>query len=339
MIHKSIFLIGLFLALFAIAGVFFFSQLVSPPPVVVVTARVDLPSGTSLADLPENALAPAPLRGDASLLSSFVTEADFKQFQASGGVLRERVRAGEPLRKSAIVASLNDAAVGDQSLQLSDPNLMIVRLVVSDNAPEVQEGDLVDLGVSVANLAPQSAVTSVLALPPVNASSSFLPPATSSETTSFALTPTITPTPTLTPTPAVLAPLAKTIVHAAVVTHVVREPPINTSIGNAQTARVEAGGKITAIDVMIPRPSFEVVTMAAAAGKLSIGLLSPLADRSGGPTLGASLTDFLNWFYADRAQITPKAGIPGRDLPTATPTASALPIPPTATSHPEGGPQ
>lgn len=72
--------------------------------------------------------------------------------------------------------------------------------------------------------------------------------------------------------------------------------------------------------------------MANAAGKLEIGLLSPLADRKSGPTMGSSLTDFINQFYADRAKITPQAGSVPATGGTASATATRLPtVTPTPT--------
>jgi hypothetical protein len=56
--------------------------------------------------------------------------------------------------------------------------------------------------------------------------------------------------------------------------------------------------------------------MASSAGLLQVGLLSPLADvELNGPTMGATLQDLLDLFYADRLALAP------------TPTASLTPGP------------
>ncbi len=332
MANRAVFYMGLLLALLSVGGIFYFGQVVSPPPVVVMAARTDLASGSNLSDLPDSDFVQLPLRGDSVLLSSLVTEADFTRLRDNGAVLVETVHAHEPLRKSALVSSANDAASRLPALALSDPNLMIVRLVVTDNAPEVHEGDLVDLSLAVSDLQTRTQVESVLSVPPVNTSSQFLPPGLNGTIAGPIPTPTASPTPTLTPTPALLAPMAKIIVHAAVVTHLVREQPVVTNTG--QNPPPIADGKVTAIDVIIPRAAFEVVSMANAAGKLEIGLLSPLADRKSGPTMGSSLTDFINQFYADRAKITPQAlsvpetGGPASATATLKPTITPTPAKP-----------
>ncbi len=76
--------------------------------------------------------------------------------------------------------------------------------------------------------------------------------------------------------------------------------------------------------------------MANAAGKLEIGLLSPLADRKSGPTMGSSLTDFINQFYSDRAKITPQAlSVPATG---STPASATATLPPTLTPTPTSKP-
>ncbi len=334
MANKAVFYMGLLLALLSVGGIFYFGQVVSPPPVVVMAARTDLAAGSNLSDLPDSDFVQLPLRGDSVLLSSLVTEVDFTRLRDNGAVLIETVHAHEPLRKSALVSSANDAASRLPALALSDPNLMIVRLVVTDNAPEVHEGDLVDLSLAVSDLQNRNQVEGVLTVPPVNTSSQFLPPGINGMASGPAPTPTASPTPTLTPTPALMAPMAKIIVHAAVVTHLVREQPVVTS--SSPNPAPITDGKITAIDVVIPRQAFEVVSMANAAGKLEIGLLSPLADRKSGPTMGSSLTDFINQFYADRAKITPQAlSVPATG---STPASATATLPPTLTPTPTSKP-
>ncbi|MBN2471839.1 MAG: hypothetical protein JXN59_14045 [Anaerolineae bacterium] len=329
MANKAVFFMGLLLALLSVGGIFYFGQVVSPPPVLVMAARTDLAAGTALSDLPDTNFVRLPLRGDAVLLSSLVTEAEYTRLREAGAVLRETVRAYEPLRKSALVSSANDAAARLPALALSDPNRMIVRLVVTDNAPEVHAGDLVDLSLAVSDLQTRTQVESVLAVPPVNASAPFLPPGVNGLSSGPVPTPTASPTPTVTPTPALLAPMAKVIVHAAVVTHIVREQPILT--GTSPDPAPINNGKIIAMDVVIPRPAFEVVSMANAAGRLEIGLLSPLADRTDGPTMGASLSDFINQFYADRAKITAQpASVPA----TGGQASATAMLPPTITPSP-----
>jgi len=78
-----------------------------------------------------------------------------------------------------------------------------------------------------------------------------------------------------------------------------------------------------------------MISMASSAGILQIGLLSPLAEGElDGPTMGASLQDLLDLFYADREALAPP---PTPTLmttmsttisnPTATPTMTTTPAP------------
>jgi hypothetical protein len=90
-------------------------------------------------------------------------------------------------------------------------------------------------------------------------------------------------------------------------------------------------GDVTGLEVVIPREAFETVAMASSAGLLQVGLLSPLADGEfDGPTMGATLQDLLDLFYADRQALAPTA------TPTATPTVtpSALSVDAPITSTP-----
>ena len=326
MINKAVFVMGAVLALLAFGGIFFLGQVIAPAPVQVIAAREDLAAGTALADIPDSSLVQVPLRGDAILLSSMVTQEEYARLREDGAVLVDDILAREPLRKAALVSAENDLAGRIPSRGLADPNWMIVRLAVGDSAPVVREGDLIDLGLAVTDLGTPPQITGMLSAPPVNTSSLFLMPQRTREADEPTPTPSPSPTPTLTPTPAFLAPVAKTIVHAAVVTNVVREAPI----GNSEPSMRTEERAIVAIDVIIPREAFEMVTMAAAAGKLQVGLLSPLADRSQGPTLGASLSDFIDWFYTDRERLGAKDGEAALRASTPNPTATNQPAAATA---------
>ena len=87
--------------------------------------------------------------------------------------------------------------------------------------------------------------------------------------------------------------------------------------------------------MIIPRDAFEMITMASSAGILQIGLLSPLAEGElDGPTMGASLQDLLDLFYADREALAPPPTPTVMTMmntattnPTATPTMTTTPTP------------
>ena len=64
--------------------------------------------------------------------------------------------------------------------------------------------------------------------------------------------------------------------------------------------------------------------MAISAGVINVNLLSPLADVKKGPTLGMSVSDYLDWYYSDRLLMHPQ--------PTAVqPTPAAIQPTPNAT--------
>jgi hypothetical protein len=135
-------------------------------------------------------------------------------------------------------------------------------------------------------------------------------------------------TPTATPTarPDIREPLAKVLVHASPVVRVIRERSVSSFTSEGDTTVLL--GDVTGLEVVIPREAFETVAMASSAGLLQVGLLSPLADvEIDGPTMGATLQDLLDLFYADRQELAP------------TPTPSLTPPPTaTATSQPEEAP-
>lgn len=319
---KGILLMGIVLAVVAVIGFFVLGFVVSPAPTVVVAARVDIPAGTRLSDInAETDLVRLPLRGDRKLISSMVSESDFLSLAAAGAVLVEPVYKYEPLRMAAIVSNANPLVGRYPALMLDDPGLMVVRIAVSGNAPNVRQGDHIDLALAVTDLASQQSSMAIQYYQP-DYSALYPSMDLGGGPTS---TPTQTSTPTLTPTPAMLTPIAKTIVNNAVVVNVVREQQTSGSSASGSTTVIE--GDVIAIEVVIPREALELISMANSAGRLTIGLVSPLAATGEGPTMGVSMTDFLEWFYADRAELMPPTETPVPSPIPPTPVPSQTPIP------------
>ncbi len=336
-VNRFMLIAGLVFALAGGGAIFVINSLMAPTPSLVVAARRDIPAGTRLTDIPEDQLVLVPLQLKAAgrpLLQSLMSPQDLENLRASGGILIQDVLQYEPLLLRAVVAADNPAAARLARLGMDDPDRMLVVIAAQGTAPEsIAAGDRVDLAVAVQQVrnpivleaeeqypAPPSAAAF---LSPVDASPEELLEALAAEA-GIELTParpTAEPTPT--PLPEIREPLAKVLVHAAPVVRVIRERTVSsfTSTGEAQ---VEPG-PVAALEVIIPRAAFEMVTMASSAGILQIGVLSPLAgEEASGPTLGASLQDLLDLFYADRETLsgieTPAAHAQADAAPTATPT-------------------
>lgn len=93
-----------------------------------------------------------------------------------------------------------------------------------------------------------------------------------------------------------LAPLSKVLVQGAKVVNVNRAETSNYD-GTASNRL----GEVTSLDVLVPRDAIEWVAMANTAGSLRVAVLSANANPEGsGPTLGASLQDFIEAFVDDR---------------------------------------
>jgi len=308
MINKGLLVMGIVLAAVAVIGFFVVGFATLPPATIVIAARQEIPAGTRINELSEEMLVRIPLRGDRKLISSMLTEEDLITIRTLDGVFIQNIAQFEPLRKSALVSSGNDAAYRIPSLRLDDPNLAIIVIPVV-NVPEgVRSGDKVDLVLAVSDLGTSNTTNFVQPL------TTFPFDSPDGET---GLVDAATPTPTA--TPAHNPPLAKVIVHGAEITRVVRERSVTAVNSDGSSSLVF--GEILALEVVIPVDAIEWVSMATASGQLQVALLSPLvANDMQGPTLGASLSDFLDLFYKDRELLaTPNANQPS---PVLTPTVT-----------------
>jgi len=347
-VNRFMLIVGLVFALVGGGAIFVMNSILAPTPSMVVAAREDIPAGTRLADIPEDMLVMVPVQLNASarpLLQSLMKPEDLDAMRASGGVLIQNILKFEPILLSAVVAPDNPAAARLARLGMDDPDLMLVVISTDGTAPEsVSAGDRVDLAVAVDQVRDPVVMERAELVPGPPAAGSFISPVDASpeelleelaEESGIDLpiegrTPTAAPTPT--PLPDIREPLAKVLVHGAPVIRVIRERSVSSFTSTGE-ATIELGDVI-ALEVIIPREAFEMVTMASSAGILQIGVLSPLAEGDvDGPTMGASLQDLLDLFYADREALAPTP------TPTALPTSEPTSLPaatasPTTTATP-----
>lgn len=335
--NRILLIAGIVFAVVGAGAVFFLSRALAPTPVLVVAAREAIPAGTHLSEIPEGTfvMVPLQLRSDArQMLDSMLRPENLQAMRASGGVLVREVLRFEPILLSSIVSGENPAAARVSRLGLDDPDLMVVTISGDAIPDSVAVGDHVDLAVAVhtigdpvvldrAELAPVSPQGASL-INPVGSPEELLEElAAQSGINLDQLEATATPTATPTTRPEIREPLAKVLVHASPVVRVIRERSVSSFTSEGDTTVLL--GDVTGLEVVIPRQAFETVAMASSAGLLQVGLLSPLADLElNGPTMGATLQDLLDLFYADRQELA------------STPTASMTPPPTaTATSQPE----
>lgn len=311
MVNKRLLMIGLLIAVMFGGATFYLSSSAGvEPPREILAARTDLPAGTRVSDLSEEAFARFQLAGDETLLSSYLTESAWEQIQRAGGVLVRDISRHEAVPLAAIASDGNPIAVEIPRLGLTDPTLVVVSLTGVQIPTGIRVGDHVDLVVAVERA---QAETFTLLQPPLEPAvfeplgdePAEAPEEVSGGTPSAASTwtatpaPTLTPTPTPTPTLSPAYPLAKVIVRSARIAGISREQPP----GSRDNPSLQ--GKVTGVDVVIPREAQEFVLMSDTAGQLGLSLLSPMLERDSdhGPTLGAHFEDLLDLFAADRQEL------------------------------------
>jgi hypothetical protein len=328
--NRSLFIVGLLIALIGGGAVFAINFLFAPLPEHIVAAARDLPAGTVLAELPEDALVILPVQFSSPaarrLLQGVVGPEDLEQLRASGALLIQDVYQDQPLVQGAIVAADHPAAGRIPRLGLADPDWMILFIPATQSLPAgIRVGDRIDLALAVEQVPDPLALTQTHASAPAHAAP--ITQSTWQELDPQALIlllteagyavqppedvlpaageqPTSTPTATPTPTPPPLRePISKLLVSGARVTHIHREQNLAGFGAAGDPELVE--GAVLGLDVLVPRASLEYLTMAIHSGRLQIGLLSPLAGEQDGPTLGASLQDLLDRYQRDRELLLP----------------------------------
>jgi len=302
--------VGVVIMVVAVIGFFVVGNLVNPPSATVYVAGQDINQGTQLADLPDTAFQAVPVGKSTVLEGSLVTKAELEAMRAAGGAFVTFVAKGDPIAKSAIASSANDAGAMNPSLSNSDPNLVVIHLLASDMVPDgIRVGDRIDLPVAVSSVRFDESyalsVANVVAQATKNGESTdqFTGSVTQEDYNNASLAGGSD----LLNDQDMLAyyfeaPLAKTIVQNAKVINVIRETNTNTYVDSStgQTMENQSYGAVIALDILVPRDSVEWISMSQAAGQLTISLLSPMAGDESVPTLGVSMQDLIDEFYASR---------------------------------------
>jgi hypothetical protein len=310
--------IGLLAAIAAFVLLFAWGYMNTPQYSLVLSAREDIQAGTFLVDIPEKWLEEVKISGDDANISMFLTSEEFQLLVTKGAYLTENIHQNEILRTMAVAYTGNPEQSRRAALGMTDPNLRDTILPFDYLPTGILPGDCVDLAIvtsDIRNLSGGSAM-----LPPIVEYSASSPEEQPTGVNNPpATTPLVTATslPTITPTPSILLPLGKYVVQCARVISVIHQSEMVPQSGGG-TALIT--GKAIALELIIPQESAEMVAMAGQAGVLRV-FLRPLSaqDKTRNPSIGASMQDVLDLFYADRARLA-------KITPSATPTATKIPV-------------
>jgi hypothetical protein len=362
-IWKSLtFFIGLILFIAAFGVILLAGSIFNPPPYRIVVALEDIPPYTTLT---RSMFAVDEQTMHARIASRLVHEAEIDQYL--GGMAIETIHAGEPLRRNAVVAAGNPAAVHRLSLALTDPSLVAAVIpvdakIVPDN---VTAGDYVNITMGIAgNVSQMASATG-------GAAGWGAPPSLLTPTPTPVLTPALSLTTTspiapgydlLPPTeevPDVSPPLDKIVLPQVEVIDVSREKVPNPNYGMSFGEEGEQEppfleGDVESITVLVPQAAEELLYFAVDNGTLHISVVPHAAVLEGAsPSTGVLWEDIVRFFQEERLQalgvitstasLTATAPISGSVAPTRSPALPATPSPapegtvPTPTPSPPGG--
>ena len=326
MLRSSTFIIGILLAVGAFAALLLLGTMFNPPPYQVVIASANIPAYSNLTG---DLLALDSQTMSDQVAASLVTRDELDQYL--GGLTIENIRAGEPLRKGAIVSAANPSAANRLALMLDDAQSVAMVIPVDPKtAPEqIQAGDYVDVVLSLTPGAINANTTENFgdAQATPNAIATLLPRPTRALTVTTTLSATV-----LSPEEMNL-PATKVTIRQVPILAVRRErianpnfavAPVGEDASPNEPAFVE--GDIQAVIIRIPRESVELLTFAMDNGKVHLSLLSPhvVENQQDAPTLGMSWNDVINWMMEERRRASGQVVIVASSTlaPTLTPTVA-----------------
>jgi hypothetical protein len=348
MLRSATFTIGILLAGLAFVGFLMLGGMMAPPPYSVVVAVQDIPAYSTL---DPNALGIDAQRINSQVAQTLIQREEIDQYV--GGFVLENVHAGEPLRKSAIVASGNPQAINRLALVMTDPDkvAMVISVDPKTAPSQIAPGDWVDLVVGLApgNISAGSNSTF---------SNLLAPPTVVSPIVSFGPTPApgVRPAPTLPPNPSPLNPSTnngsvsatdmnlpadKVVIQNVPVLAVRFQPvpnpaftgsgagfgPSQSSEATSQPAYIQ--GDIQTITVLVPRSSVELLTFGKDNGHVHVVLLpaktAEAAKGAQSPTFGITFNDVLAWMMRERSQVASGQGQPVIAQPTQVAPAQSQP--------------
>jgi hypothetical protein len=350
MLRSATFTIGILLAGLAFVGFLMLGGMMAPPPYSVVVAVQDIPAYSTL---DPNALGVDAQRINSQVARTLILREEIDQY--IGGFVLENIHAGEPLRKSAIVAPDNPQAVNRLALVMTDPDkVALVIPVDAKTAPsQIAPGDWVDvvIGFAPGNISAGSNSTFFNLLAPPTPVSPIIP---------FAPTPTggarFVPTPTPIPSQAspttstgsvaageMNLPADKVVIQNVPVLAVryqqVPNPAFTGSGGSfGQTQQSQAPsqpayiqGDIQTVTVLVPRTSVELVTFGIDNGRVHLVLLpaktGQAANGTQAPTFGITFNDVLAWMMRERSLVASGQTQPVVAQPTPVAPTQPTPVP------------
>jgi hypothetical protein len=350
MLRSATFTIGILLAVGAFVGFLMLGGVMAPPPYSIVVAVQDIPAYSTL---DPNALGVDAQRINGQVARTLILREEIDEYV--GGFVLENIRAGEPLRKSAIVAPGNPQAISRLALIMTDPDKVAMVIPVdAKTAPgQIAPGDWLDVVVGLApgNISASSNSTFSNLLAPPTAVSPIVP---------FGPTPSggsrSAPTPTPVPLPPSLTtglgsvgssdmnlPADKVVIQNVAVLAVrfqqVPNPAFTGSgagLGQSQPSQTTAQpayvqGDIQSVTALVPRSSVELVTFGIDNGRVHLVLLpaktGQAANGAQSPTFGITFNDVLAWMMRERALASSgQSGNPQPPQPGAAPTQNQPPL-------------
>ena len=347
MLRSATFTIGLLLAGLAFVGFLMLGGMMAPPPYSVIVATQDIPAYSTL---DSNALGVDAQRINSQVANMLVLREEVDQY--AGGFVLETIHAGEPVRKSAIVAPGNPQAINRLALVMTDPDKVAMVIPVDPKtAPsQIAPGDWLDLVVGLApgNISAGSNTTF---------SNLLAPPTPVSPLVSYGPTPTggAKPVPTLpSSSPSgsssnigsvnatdMNLPADKVVIQNVPVLAVRFQQVPNPAFtgsgggfggsqsteGTSQPAYIQ--GDIQTITVLVPRASVELLTFGKDNGRVHVVLLpaktAEAANGAQSPTFGITFNDVLAWMMRERSQVSGGQGLPITAQPTQVSPVQAQP--------------
>ena len=347
MLRSATFTIGLLLAGLAFVGFLMLGGMMAPPPYSVIVATQDIPAYSTL---DPNVLGVDAQRINSQVANMFVLREEIDQY--AGGFVLETIHAGEPMRKSAVVAPGNPQAINRLALVMTDPDKVAMVIPVDPKtAPsQIAVGDWLDLVVGLApgNISAGSNTTF---------SNLLTPPTPVSPMVSYGPTPTsgVKPVPTL---PSNLPSGSSSNVGSVNATDmnlpadkvVIQNVPVlavrfqqvpnpaftgsgggfagsQSTEGTSQPAYIQ--GDIQTITVLVPRASVELLTFGKDNGRVHVVLLpaktAEAANGAQSPTFGITFNDVLAWMMRERSQVSGGQGLPITAQPTQVAPVQAQP--------------
>jgi hypothetical protein len=311
--QKSLtFLIGLILFIAAFGVILVAGSIFNPPPYRIVIALEDIAPYTVLT---RDMLAVDEQTMHQRVASRLVHETEIDRYL--GGMVVEPIHGGEPLRRNAVVASDNPAAVHRLSLALTDPDLVAAVIPVSPRVipDNVTAGDYANVNVGVAGSIGQWSYAGWGEPPTGGAESPSVP-----FTYTPGAAPGFFPAGMGEEVPEVAPPLEKIVLSHARVIHVTREKVPNPNYGMTlgQEGAQEPAfleGDIESVTVLVPRFAEELLYFAVDNGTLHISIVPHAAVQAGTESsTGFTWEDFQKLFQQERLNalgvMTGTSGLP-----------------------------